>query len=230
MWIALCVAFIAGLLGWSHLRAGRWRKEKERGLALLRRGDLDGAAAVWDGACKTEKGASLRDAQSLFAWVELRRGRPDRAIALFREADRPIGDTVPTGETELRIAQGLARTYALKGDIAAAEAWLERARKRVAKGHEHHIVFEELLLALRRGDREAMASRAASSWREIEASHTGEAMREIQVLRAFAAREIGETGRAATLVEAARTKQAGGYDWMAVFWPELGEFLSANGL
>lgn len=224
---AVVVVVLGGVL-WARSRA--WRKDKARGEALLRRGDLDGAAAVFEAARRKVSRSSLKEAHAQLGWVELRRGRLDRAIALFRAADEGPDPTVSTNETKLRIAQGLARAYALAGDAETASAWHARARKLVAPGHEVHLVFEELLIALRRGDFAGAEARAAEAWPAIETTHTGEAIRDLRVLRAFGEANRGESGRPGPHIEAARANRTGAHDWMAVKWPELGAFLRGNNL
>jgi len=118
----------------------------------------------------------------------------------------------------------LALLFALLGDLETAETWIAEAEKPAKKaprrGVEAIIAVVRAVVALRR-DRAADAVQILEdNWSMCEARLSGDTMRPIYVIRAFARREE---------LSYQRPKYPGELAYIGTAWPEMAEFLAANG-
>jgi hypothetical protein len=126
----------------------------------------------------------------------------------------------------LRAALELARLYALRGDLARAEAARQRVpRPRVDRATvEARLHFVDALIATRRGELGAAWDALTRHWARFETSESGW-LAEACLLRGFLAAQLGGSVEIwLGLDEAARAR----VHWMAAEWPELRAFIGAH--
>lgn len=159
----------------------------------------------------------------------LRQGRLDEAITMLEEIDR-------RGEIhsiDAMTASTLAFAHALRGDLDTAQAWLAEAA--VRRGKEVTPVTlpdlgTEVVIDLRRGRFREVQVRLADQWPEMERVMTGERLRRMRVLRAFAVAQgdVREAGAVGPLLAPLQPGKRDEFAYLATAWPELDRFLRTN--
>jgi hypothetical protein len=225
-WLAPLVAFA---LAWLFLGRGviGGTRLLQQGLAKMNEGDLEGATALFQKVGR--RGWPL--AASAFALIgiaRLRAGGPRQALDAFGTAYRRsrLGLRV----VRVQAAQWMALCHALLGDLEAASQWIAEAR-RTPREKVYGLRVDEIAEAialLRRGDAAGAERLLSERWSEIERSTDAVLFRGVRLVRALAAERAGAGGTEA-LLGGARPFRRGEYLWLAVAWPEMAEFLEANG-
>ena len=169
--------------------------------------------------------------------AELRAGRFDSAIAACAEIER--SRTMLFGSSvRMRIATLSAITYALRGDVAAAERWAADARGRIAKtredrmGHAAYLCLAEAMIACRRGDSAGAIALVDARWNELRYSLNADSMRVVEVVRAFAEAQGGVRAMNTVAERLVRVEPVapGELAYLGAEWPEMKAFLGAHGI
>lgn len=241
---ALAVGYVAGMAALVGARIVRYRGQARRfvvtnnqGLAALARGDLDEAQQIFTRCAATAKLSRISAlARHNLAWTLIRRGEHRGAIAVHTDNEtrnvrslRVIG-LWPIGA----IHRGLA--HALVGDVDLAERWLDTAGKRVGPAPPQSFVAMRVLLRAvvlaRRGDATAAAKLLDDEWARCENALTGEALRPLRVIRAYAiaATDVRAAGVASMDLGALKPRWPGELAFLGAHWPELDAFLASHAL
>ena len=209
-------------------RARRFNRENREAIDLLRRGDLDGAGARFE-ALRARRWPLQRHFTGIVSLncgvVALRKGEFDRALSLFGAAL----DAGVHGQVAQLLAHQLTTLSALRGDLDDAAGWLAQ----ITSAPPPRVVepaLPEAILGCRRGEHRAVATRLEESWREIDNSLQGEAMRQLRIVRALAISAQGprEGGGVDGLLAGCKPFVMGEYDFLATQWPEMAMFLQAH--
>ena len=218
-------------------QARRFVADNAHGIAALARGDLSRARDIyWTWAENTKVPRIAATARHNLAWTLMRQGEHDQAIAVLTENDtrnygalRAIG-LFPTSAVDL------ALNYALLGNLEVAEKWLNESEQR---GKELAVPSLSAMKAFTRAVIDCRAGRCVEAvrllddrWAEYEGVLTGETLRPLRVVRAFAIAAGGprEAGRAEAAVLSARPTYPEEYTFLGKAWPEMAAFLAANSL
>jgi hypothetical protein len=232
--ISALVTIGFGLLMWRLVAWGRasrrFNGEDTAAQTLLARGQLAEAGAQFEAMAKRYRWRSLRmAAEHSLAVVELRQGQIDRALdRLAAQVKKPPGIVI-IGDTRRTALLHLAIGYAIKGDVTAAQAWLDAFNKMPGPLNVR-TQLAITLLELRRGNFDAVAKDLESRWRELEQQLTGDGLRPLRLLRAFAVAHL--TTRDAELAPTfLQPLGAGAREelmWLGAAWPELAQFIAAH--
>jgi hypothetical protein len=207
-------------------------------IAAIARGELERARRMlWEWAESTTlSGASAYVRHSL-GWTLLRQGELQQAAEVLNDNEERNRETLAKIALDATSAADLAFAYALMGKIEDAETWFATASER-GKARTQQPTFPAMKTFARatidcRAGRHADAARLlAESWPECESLFTGETLRPLRVVRAFAqatggVRDAGMVG--ATLGEL-RPLYPGEFDFLGSAWPEMQTFLVTHTL
>lgn len=174
--------------------------------------------------------ATLNVAEAL-----LKAARLDEALATCAEIERSRTMLLGSG-VRTRLATVTALLYTLKGDVPLAERWAGEARVRIAKnkddriGHAAWLCLVEATLACRKGDAPGAVRLLDERWLELRYALAADAMRTVEIVRAFA--EAGGGVRASNSVAERLVRVEpvvkGEFAWLGVAWPEMNAFLAAT--
>ncbi len=158
----------------------------------------------------------------------LRIGRLDEAVDVLDAIDRAGGVI----NLDSAIAGTLAYLHALCGNLAPAEAWLVEAKRRspTSPSKFPHLL-SEIAIDLRAGKAREVATQLEEDWAGIEHAMTGERLRPLRALRAFALAQAGgarEAGAAEPVLAALRPASYQELAYLGAKWPELDQFLRGN--
>ncbi len=160
----------------------------------------------------------------------LRQGKYDEALAALVDADRKGGWITIDGS----LAASLSMVHALSNRMELAEEWLVEARQRyvgVATVTQFPTLQVEVIVDLRRGRFADVQRHLDENWSKIEYSMKGESLRPLRLLRAFSTTQTGDyraKPTVASLVAPLEPTRPGEFDYLAVEWPELSQFLAAS--
>jgi hypothetical protein len=137
----------------------------------------------------------------------------------------------PTSATDLALCNALA------GRIDEAEAWFVKAEQRSSERPTPSFpamkTYARAVIDCRKGNCAEAARLLDERWVECEALLTGEVVRPLRIVRAFAHAAAGprSAGIADTIVASARPPAyPGEYEFLAVAWPEMASFLATQQL
>jgi hypothetical protein len=226
---SLVAALLLRLVFWGRA-TNRFNVDNAVAETQLARGQVELALAQLVGMRQRyRRWRSLRNAvEHNLARVELRQGKLDSALDRFAAVANSRGK-VEMAETRRKAMLHLAIGYALKGDVTAATAWLGAFDKWPGA----LCVVDPLaraLIELRRGHYDAVARDLETRWRELEQRLTGDGLRPLRVVRAFAvAHGTSRDAEAAPallqpLGQGAREELR----WLGAGWPELQQFIDAH--
>jgi hypothetical protein len=219
-------------------QARRYNRVAQPGHLALTAGDAATAQREFaEARAKVRWPGSLRrlgDYNRAFALI--REGKLALAIELLSETDRRGGVLNLDGA----IAGALALAYALAGDVALATDWLAETRRRYSSYTAAGIrvpafayTLSEAAVELRAGEAEAMRRRLENHWTQLENSVTGNILRPMRVLRAFALAQTGGPREAAlvdSMLAALRGSSTYDIQYLGAAWPEMKMFIAAHGL
>jgi Flp pilus assembly protein TadD len=173
----------------------------------------------------------------LRGYAELGAGNVDRAIDAFVTAEKCPSILFSSGFRAVAGSE-LAISYAVSGDLSAAEKWLIEVRLRLEKNDDNRLYLAarlrvgEALLAMRRGDASRCIALLETHRLEIRQALNANAMRTVDVLRAFA--EAQEGPRSEGLVNDCLKRiepcTKGEFAYLGTRWPEMQTFLVAHAL
>jgi len=218
-----------GLAVLSVARIRRFNRRNEHATRLLDAGRLEEAAAAFEEnarrfPARVQRLVSLHN----LGFVRLLRCDLEGAIELLGEVDRVRAP----GLIQLRhnSAALLALAYALRGDEAAAEAWIEESRQRPGTPTPFSLahVLAEAVLRCRRAQYAEAAEVLEVNRERLELHLRPELLAALPALRAFAAPGRRPGPRGATPREAAREAVAGPA-FLGARWPAMERLLSGRG-
>jgi hypothetical protein len=166
----------------------------------------------------------------------LRRGDLDRALAQFDSMDRHT--VTRSSGLQPAIAAQLAVVHALRGDLETSERWIAECEVRKkgfvdTRALDGHLALVRSVVGVRRGRYEEVARNLEARWRELESVLTGESLRPLRVLRAFAVAQASGprgAGAAEALLASLRPSRPREFAELGAAWPEMSAFLETNGL
>jgi hypothetical protein len=158
----------------------------------------------------------------------LRSGRLDDATATLAEVDRSGGVV----GLDAAIAGTLAYVHALRGEVELASNWLGEAKRRhsPATARFPHVLAQ-ITIDLRAGKAREVATWLEDQWPQLEHAMTGERLRPLRALRAFAVAQAGgarEGGTAELVLAALRPARYQELAYLGTAWPELDQFLRGS--
>lgn len=219
-------------------KTNAFNREQEQASVALVDGQWQAAATQFGALMEKYRGhgGSLVAAYQR-AWAKLRAHDLDGALADAIESDKSAG--LFTKPMRTRGAVLIGHLYALRGDSETAARWLDDARERVTKlaGDRLYVgaqlcVAEATLLCRQEKYSEALALLDREQTK-LDSLLQVTAVVEVWVLRAFAmqhtesARSVGRLEPVLTLL---RARPRGSFDYLAVAWPALRDFLAAHDL
>jgi hypothetical protein len=232
------------LLGFITLNVVRTRRRQrrfvvdiDRGITALVRGDLNEAHDVFqDWAEQATLAPMAALARHNLAWTVMRQGDIQHSANLSTH-------NRAHHKAALRRIGMLAICNV---DIALCEALLGRldtAETELADVDNHEAIrtpgtlpamkaMVRAVIDCRSGRGEDAARVLQEHWSEYEGALTGETLRPIRIVRAFAIAASGprNAGQAETLLSSARPAYPGEYAFLGVAWPEMASFLAAHQL
>lgn len=238
-WIpgGLIIAIFAANVIRLRRQMTRFVRESNEGFAALARGDLRRAHDIywaWSERAKFPRIAAL--SRHNLGWTLMRQGELHRALAVATDNDarHPGALTAiglfPTSGVDIALYQ------ALLGNTQAAERALIETEQRTTLMKLPSLpsmkAFARAVLDCRTGRPEDAARLLDEHWAEHEALLTGDILRPLRIVRAFAIAASGprNAGIADTMLAAARPAYPGEYDFLGVAWPEMAAFLTSHGL
>jgi len=125
----------------------------------------------------------------------------------------------------------LSVCYSARGELEAANRWLETGRVRRGSGPAPlYCLLAECLVLCREGQTASVVQELKQRWGEAESSGRF-ALRLSQLVRAFALEQLGKPERELSAALAAlRPVERGELDYLGLHWPALGDFLRRRGL
>lgn len=195
------------------------------GLEALNEEQLDLAVERFEALVLASRGSSIHRQVALhnLALAELCRARWDRALSLLASVEKLYHRSVLRAQVAQSTAALLALSYALKGELGAARAWLKAGEKRkdvpTAIGLE---VLAEAIVHARAGNHDSAEQLLRHRWRAASSALSGRFLGALRFVRAYAAAEVGlPPSMIEDLVLGARPYRPASFDFLFQAWPEL---------
>jgi hypothetical protein len=169
------------------------------------------------------------------AWTTLRRGRLREALALFSTNELANARWLKANQIYSISALDRALCSALLGELDQARRAVDEAETRALRAHLSYAAmkaFVDAVIACRDGRAAEAAKQLADHWAEYETMTTGDVLRPLRVVRAFALAAEGprNAGQVETMIGSVRPAYPTEYAFLAVGWPEMAAFLATHGL
>jgi hypothetical protein len=203
------------------------------GMAALARGELQTALdifAAWHAQPRPPRFAAV--AQHNHGWTLIRQGQLQPALDMLTNNDetKRVGlkayGLFPTSSIDIALC------YALLDRLDVAETWIVETENRAGELHPPSLgamkAFARAVVDCRSNRCAEAARMLAEHWAEYEATLTGDVMRPLRIVRAFAIADAGP--RDAGLAQTVLPAYPGEFDFLGVAWPEMASFLATNGL
>ena len=246
-WLTPAIVWLSliGLFGWSitrRRRMYRFLRDNDDGVALLVAGELQGAGELFDRLCVRAR--RMPALHSLFVYnrgvTYLERGDPDRAVGLL-SAVVHAGWIGPRGALSVyypNLLGRLAMAEALRGRLEEASAWRARSHAATSSAKQGSLLLVDAVVEARHEAFSSLAELVEDGWSRAENLLTTRQLRAVRVLQAFAlehsaAPEYRAHSREADFrraLESARDAGRGEFDFLAVKWPQLRQFLDRHSL
>jgi hypothetical protein len=231
------IAYFVGATAVARVRVRRFVGETTLALEAMRRGELAKANDMFARWTTSTLPWVAALARHNLGWILILQGRLEEAATLLEDT----AEHHQRGLTRLsllpttRLDTGLC--HALLGHIELGETWHERATEPVKA--PTYSTFPGMLALLRavidcrRGRAAEAAVTLENAWTENEAAMTGDTLRIIRVVRAFACAGV-DAPRNQGLVERVlgdtKPRYLGEFDFLGTAWPEMTAFLAAHHL
>ena len=232
--IGLLVVAVSFVL---NLRATkRFMREQRDAITLLHQGELTKAKEVFSQWAESHMPRIAALSRHNVAWTLMRQGDLKQAIEVATSVLRQYPLELQAMMTFTTTMVDLALSQALSGDIAGAKKTMEDldSRKGLASNASFPAmkVFTTAVIACRDGDAASASRVLDEKWASCESLLTGDVLRPMRVLRAFAiaSADTRDAGKAELQLVNARPAFRGEYDFLGTAWPEMKTFLVANGL
>lgn len=218
-------------------QAIRFIPENAKASAALARGDLKVARDIlWQSAERTSSSQVSAIARHNLGWTLMRQGELQQAIDVLTDNEERNQAALKSARMYPTSAVDLALDYGLLGDLEAAEKWMTEVERRATALSNPTFpamkAFARAVLDCRAGRCSDAARMLDERWAEYEATLTGETLRPLRIVRAFAIAAEGprNAGMAETAIAMARPAYPGEYDFLGVAWPEMELFLASHQL
>jgi hypothetical protein len=233
-----CLVIILAIATARTLRHVReFQTENTAAVAALGRGELESARATfsrWAESARYPRLAAV--ANHNLGWTLARQGQLQRAIEVAAANDERRLSALQANGLGPTSAIDLALYHALAGSLDDARRWLG-----VADGRKAMVTLPtapamramaQAVIDCRDGNAAEAARALDERWREYEALLTGDIVRPLRIVRAFARAAAGprEVGTAQMELVSARPAYPGEYAMLGVEWPEMAAFLAAHEL
>lgn len=229
---------VAAFVGYAAptLRVRAFHRDLAKACALLVAREHAAAARMFDRLCARARGTPAHHSVFVFyrAIVHLERGEIERAIALLHAV---VHAGWMDGDPLADVLGQLAFAEALRGRVDVARAWRARAHAVISDAKRGALRLADVAIQTRVG--EHGGSPAIVEQGEHEAAVLAPPRLDVLcLLHAFtlerAARGSEHRGRArdealARVLAVARTASPGAYDFLAIAWPDLRQFLDRHG-
>ena len=160
----------------------------------------------------------------------MRQGRLESAIEQLANNDEWHRDGLQQTGVAGMNAVDLAFCYALLGQLDHAEIWMAEADRRSGELTPPSVptmkVFCRAVIDCRSERCSDAARMLDERWSECEATQTGEVLRPLKIVRAFAIAAAGP--RSPGNVERIRPAYQGEFDFLGVAWPSMATFLATD--
>jgi len=211
-------------------RARAFHAANKDAYAALGAGDFAAAKQTWSAWAGSPMPRIAALANHNLAWTQIREGDLDKAIATLdaNEAKR-LGALEAIGLSATSAADR-ALAHTLLDQAKAAETWLDRADARLLAATlptSGAIALARAVWHCRAGRVDVAAKLLDDGWREIESTTTGDVLRPLRIVRAFARAAAGPREPA---LETPRPAYPGEYTFLGAKWPEMAAFLAAREL
>jgi hypothetical protein len=239
-WYVLAAVLFVWYLGKFILRNRRLHRivqENQDAVALLESSQLDEGARRLDQMCQKPTMPQFHAFLVFNRGVGyLRQCNPDRALSLFAAV-------LNCGWLEVQnnsffvyyplLLNGIATTYAIKGDIPSAEHWQGIAHDHITPERIGTLLPMDTLIGIRNGRYEIVVSDAEKNWENAESNQPAGQMKNLRILCAFALSYVNHNNvqdeKIREFLDGARPFRMGQFDYLAVNWPELKAFLQYHG-
>lgn len=232
--------YVAYLAGWIAVMVPKWRRfgtENNMAIGALGRGEVAKARDVFIRWAPSRHATISAIARHNLGWALMLEGRLEEAATILEDAAEHH-ERALLGQAMLpttRVDVGLC--HALLGRVDLADAWRAKAELPVKAPPRPSFPG---MLALLRGVIECRKGHAADAtasleqaWTEHEASMTGETLRVMRVLRAFACAAVDSPrnqGVVERILGDMKPRYGGEFGFLSTAWPEMAAFLAAHGL
>jgi hypothetical protein len=210
--------------------------EHPSGVTAIARGDLETAHAIfWRWSASSVPRVSAISRHNL-AWTVMRQGELQHAVEILNDNERHLAKHLKAIGLFATSAADRALNLALLGNLTTAEKWLTEAearRKAVSNSTVPAVIaLVRAVIACRSGKHEEAVAVLDERWAEYEGTLTGETLRLLRVVRAFAvaAPDPRNAGLAETALAAVRPAYPSEYRFLGKAWPEMATFLASHGL
>jgi hypothetical protein len=229
-----CIAWV-----WMVVRLRRGAVLNGEGLRLLARGELDQAQALFEGMAKKYHSVPTLRAMALHnvAWTLVRRGELHRGLHVL------VGVAQGSALASFKllkpsVAANLAAIYALLGELDAAAQWATEAealRERSADPRPllGSIALSRAIIDCRRGEHAEALRRLDHEWGVLEEAVTGETLRPLRLVRAFALSQTSgprDGGAVDSVLAPLREGRSDTLRYLGTEWPELRGFMHAHSI
>lgn len=236
--LVLLIAFVI-----VSLRISRWGRELREfsdahtdTVGKRARGELAQAREVmWAWSERTGSFRIAAIARHDLGWTMLRQGDLEHAAAVLADVDSEYLDQLAQTGMAATNAADLALVHALRGDLTEAARWLACADERRSASRRPSIgamiSFSRAVLLCRSGRPEEAATLLDGGWADYEATSSGDLMRPLRVVRAFA-HAVGPRsgGVALAALPMVRPNYPGEHAFLGTNWPEMEAFLATHEL
>jgi len=208
----------------------------DEALQAVRGGELAKAHDLfWDIAEKARSPELAAAARHGLGWTMMLQGDLDNAAAVLSDNETRFVIAHRLNNISASTAVDLALVHGLRGDVRQAEMWLHRAHARrslsVSSSIDATIAFSRSVWLCRSGRSPEAAKLLDDGWAGYEAALTGDVLRPLRVVRAFAhATGPRSGGVAAAALPTLRPAYPGEYTYLGTKWPEMAVFLATHEL
>lgn len=242
LWPIMAILFVGSFayFSWVARRAKRFYVANSAAVELLKRGELEAAHQRFDMLMR-ERGVPeelQRVARFNLAWTQLLLEQIEDAHTNLMQVETERRSR-PAVALDGIISTRLAYVHALSGELTEARRWLELSRARAeepvadATSMRAWLVTTQAIVDCRGGDPGRALSELDARWLELENSLTGELLRPLRVLRAFA-RQSAEPGGDSSVIDAQLQVLRGlptrELAHLGTRWPQMRAFLAQQRL
>lgn len=235
--IALVLLFFGVTVARNVREARRFQADNTEALAQSARGNHEAARATFSRWVEeTHMARVVAVARHNLGWTLARMGKLDEAIEVATANEQHYLSQLEATVLAPTSAIDLALYHALAGHLDDAEAWLARAAERHDKLSLPSVpamaAFARAALDCRAGRYADAAGALDERWSEYEAVLTGDTVRSLRLVRAFAKAAEGPRHAGVATIDIATLRPAfpDEYAMLTTTWPEMAGFLASNGL
>ncbi len=225
--LAGALAFVVVMIIRVRTLPRRFAPDYQQAEAALARGDFATARAIFERWWPTFPPV-FPEALYGRARVLARQGQLQQAIDLLEEEKRK--DTRPSSKHRVE----LATYYALAGDLVEATKEIQWAAESGSLGQHYDAVsaFARAVIDCRSNRCSDAARLLDEYWQAIERITSGQQLRPLRIVRAFAHSNGGAQGGGAAEAALVTVRPAypGEHDYLGHAWPEMARYLAQNGL